>query len=154
MPLTQADIDEERTHFANVIATFQQYAPYAVRVASVCFSRVLPRSCSACRSQLNANNRRRKDIHIIPIEDRELLKQIGYKQRIAATDDAILANAEFLNLLTANPEIFGQDLAEDPVEGRSDRPESSTRHDPRRGQHSHGTAGSLPGANGYQADFI
>lgn len=35
MPLTQADIDEERTHFANVIATFQQYAPYAVRVAFV-----------------------------------------------------------------------------------------------------------------------
>lgn len=31
MPLSQADIEEERTHFANVIATFQQYAPYAVR---------------------------------------------------------------------------------------------------------------------------
>ncbi|EIW53331.1 N2227-domain-containing protein [Trametes versicolor FP-101664 SS1] len=120
MPLTQADIDEERTHFANVIATFQQYAPYA----------------------LNANNRRRKDIHIIPIEDRELLEQIGYKQRISATDDAILANAEFLNLLTANPEIFGQELAEDPVEGSADQPESSRRHDPRRGQHSHEHSGS------------
>ena len=30
MPFTQEQIEEEQAHFANVIATFQQYAPYAV----------------------------------------------------------------------------------------------------------------------------
>ncbi|KAI0649903.1 N2227-domain-containing protein [Trametes meyenii] len=88
MPFSQAEIDEERVHFVNVISTFQQYAPYA----------------------LNANNRRRKDIYTIPIEDRELLESIRYKDRIAATDKAILANAEFLNQAIANPEIFGHEI--------------------------------------------
>lgn len=30
MPFSDAQIEEEQAHFANVIATFQQYAPYAV----------------------------------------------------------------------------------------------------------------------------
>ena len=31
MPFTDAQVEEEQAHFANVISTFQQYAPYAVR---------------------------------------------------------------------------------------------------------------------------
>ena len=30
MSFTQDQIEEEQVHFANVISTFQQYAPYAV----------------------------------------------------------------------------------------------------------------------------
>ena len=31
MPFTDKQVDEEEAHFANVIATFEQYGPYAVR---------------------------------------------------------------------------------------------------------------------------
>ncbi|KAI0827350.1 N2227-domain-containing protein [Trametes gibbosa] len=117
MPFNQAEIEEERVHFANVVATFQQYAPYA----------------------LNANNRRRKDIYIIPIEDRELLESIGYKERISATDNAIFANAEFLQQLIANPEIFGQEPGPDGQEETGDHPGLS--RDPRRRSHDHNHAG-------------
>ncbi|KAI0634305.1 N2227-domain-containing protein [Trametes polyzona] len=116
MPFTQAEIEEERVHFANVIATFQQYAPYA----------------------LNANNRRRKDIYIIPIEDRELLESIGYKDRISATDQAIMANAEFLNQLIANPEIFGHDMDEEEDQEPEVDGEKSPEHVEDGRQRSHG----------------
>jgi carnosine N-methyltransferase len=39
------------------------------------------------------------------------LERLGYKQKLADVDDAILANAEFLNQIVANPEIFGHDLS-------------------------------------------
>ncbi|KAI0672280.1 N2227-domain-containing protein [Trametes maxima] len=142
MPFSQAEIDEERVHFANVISTFQQYAPYA----------------------LNANNRRRKDIYTIPIEDRELLESIGYKDRIAVTDKAILANAEFLNQAIANPEIFGHDLEElgqegEPNDGQThqhDQPglpdasphEHSHSHSHSHGSHSHTHASPRAGSSG------
>ncbi|CDO77418.1 hypothetical protein BN946_scf184857.g25 [Trametes cinnabarina] len=95
MPFTKEEIEEEREHFANVIATFEQ-----------------------------------KDIFTIPIEDRELLEEIGYKERILAADKAILANAAFLNKVVANPEIFGHDL--------SDLEEADTTNDNRpEGAHAH-----------------
>ncbi|KAI0372549.1 N2227-domain-containing protein [Pilatotrama ljubarskyi] len=122
MPFTQAEIEEERAHFANVIATFQQYAPYA----------------------LNANNRRRKDIYTIPIEDRELLESVGYKERIAATDKAILANAEFLSHIIANPEIFGEELDPDNAEEVGQVPEGSQGHQHMQNHASHGHAHSHP----------
>ncbi|KAH9854552.1 N2227-domain-containing protein [Lenzites betulinus] len=127
MPFSQTEIEEERVHFANVVATFQQYAPYA----------------------LNANNRRRKDIYIIPIEDRELLETVGYKERISATDNAILANAEFLQLLIANPEIFGQELELQEHEEAGDKPGPSRdprlnarqrSHDHHEHSHNHGAS--------------
>lgn len=102
MSFTDAQIEEEQRHFANVVSTFQQYAPYAVRRALKV--RVLTRLNDG--PQLNANNRRRKDIHTLPLADRELIKSLRYKERISATDHAILKNAEFLNLVIANPEIF------------------------------------------------
>ncbi|KAI0772899.1 N2227-domain-containing protein [Trametes elegans] len=130
MPFTQQEIEEERVHFANVIATFQQYAPYA----------------------LNANNRRRKDIYTIPIEDRELLESIGYKERISAADDAILANAEFLNQVIANPEIFGHDLedggAQDTADGQEHSHSDPHPHAPGSHSHSHGTPPAAPESSG------
>ena len=59
--------------------------------------------------QLNANNRRRKDIHTLPLPDRDLLDAIGYKERILDADKAILLNAAFLNDVIASPEIFSHD---------------------------------------------
>lgn len=60
--------------------------------------------------QLSANNRRRKDIYTLPLADQEVLKGLGYLEKLAAVDDAIVANAEFLNQIVANPEIFGIDI--------------------------------------------
>ncbi|KAI0698982.1 N2227-domain-containing protein [Cerioporus squamosus] len=130
---TDAQIEEEQTHFANVISTFQQYAPYA----------------------LYANNRRRKDFHTLPLADRELLQSLGYKERINAVDKAIMANAEFLNLVIANPEIFGHDLGEDDEPNLDDHerdqsqagPSHSHPHSHSHGLHSH-THGSHEHAHG------
>ena len=59
---------------------------------------------------MNANNRRRKDFHTLPLADKELLQSLGYTDRISAVDHAISVNAEFLNHVIASPEIFsGQD---------------------------------------------
>ncbi|OAX32849.1 N2227-domain-containing protein, partial [Rhizopogon vinicolor AM-OR11-026] len=95
---SEADIEEEQRHFSNVITTFQQYAQYS----------------------LAANNRRRKDIYTLPCGDKELLDGLGYRQKLQEVDQAILVNAEFLNLIVANPEIFGHDLdsPKDTDEGR------------------------------------
>lgn len=35
---------------------------------------------------------------------------MGYKEKLNLVDDAILANAAFLNQIVANPEIFGHDV--------------------------------------------
>ncbi|TBU63507.1 N2227-domain-containing protein [Dichomitus squalens] len=119
MPFTQEQIEEEQTHFANVITTFQQYAPYA----------------------LNANNKRRKDFHTLPIADRELLTSLGYKDRISAVDHAIFVNAEFLNRVIASPDIFsggGPDEDEDDPEMKGNDQDDSDDDDP---GHESGPAG-------------
>ncbi|KAF8126788.1 N2227-domain-containing protein [Boletus edulis] len=82
---SEEDIAEEQVHFSNVVATFQQYAQYS----------------------LTANNRRRKDLYRLPHADKVLLDSIGYRRKLQAIDDAILANADFLRKIVANPEIFG-----------------------------------------------
>jgi carnosine N-methyltransferase len=53
------------------------------------------------------NNRRRKDIFTLLCEDQVLIEQLGYRQKLAEIDDAILANAAFLGKIMANPAIFG-----------------------------------------------
>ncbi|KAI0265419.1 N2227-domain-containing protein [Gloeopeniophorella convolvens] len=78
---------EEQTHFHNVITAFQQYGPYT----------------------LAGNNRRRKDLFTLSREDQVLLDKLSYKKKLAEVDDAILANAAFLNQIVVNPEIFGRD---------------------------------------------
>ncbi|KAH7883121.1 N2227-like protein-domain-containing protein [Phlebopus sp. FC_14] len=86
---SEQDIEEEQVHFSNVVTTFKQYAQYS----------------------LAANNRRRKDIYTLPQDDRVLLDDIGYKQKLQEVDKAILANADFLDKIVKNPEIFGHDVS-------------------------------------------
>ncbi|KAG2112813.1 N2227-domain-containing protein [Suillus cothurnatus] len=107
---SDADIEEEQKHFSNVIATFQQYAQYS----------------------LAANNRRRKDIYTLSRGDKELLDDLGYRQKLQEVDKAILVNAEFLKLIVANPEIFGHDL-DSPKDADEDESDCGAMHD-----HSHG----------------
>ncbi|KAN0094426.1 N2227-like domain containing protein [Tylopilus felleus] len=85
---SEEDIAEEQAHFSNVVAMFQQYAQYS----------------------LNANNRRRKDLYTLPQADKALLDSIGYRRKLQEIDTAILANADFLHKIVANPEIFGHDV--------------------------------------------
>ena len=59
---------------------------------------------------MTANNRRRKDLYTLPHADKALLDAIGYRQKLQAIDAAILANADFLHKIVANPEIFGHDV--------------------------------------------
>jgi carnosine N-methyltransferase len=69
--------------------------------------------CSCLKTtpfQLAANNRRRKDLYTLPRGDQEILENLGYKQKLADVDIAIQANADFLNQIIENPEIFGHDL--------------------------------------------
>ena len=119
MPFTQEQIDEEQAHFSNVIQTFRNYAQYSVRAVSsplchISKCRLIP----ACYDvQLSANNRRRKDYYTLPRADQELLDGLGYKEKLAEADRAILANAEFLNQIVANPEIFGHEVDEEDLEG-------------------------------------
>ncbi|KAJ7574619.1 N2227-domain-containing protein [Mycena floridula] len=90
MPPSQADIDEEQRHFANVITAFQSYASYS----------------------LAANNRRRKDLYTLPKSHADLLATLGYKQKLDEVDAAVLENAKFLSEIVENPEIFGHAVEE------------------------------------------
>ncbi|KAK0460511.1 N2227-like protein-domain-containing protein [Desarmillaria tabescens] len=81
------DVEEEKRHFSNVVATFHKYTQYSV-----------------------SNNRRRRDLYTLPKADQDLLASLGYKEKLNLVDDAILANAAFLNQIVANPEIFGHDM--------------------------------------------
>ncbi|KAF8834496.1 N2227-domain-containing protein [Paxillus ammoniavirescens] len=124
---SEKDVQEEQMHFSNVVTAFQQYAQYSVA----------------------ANNKRRKDLYTLSQADRTLLDAIGYKKKLHEVDTAILANADFLNRIVANPEIFGHDLSageygdEDEQNGDTSRHQQSWNlHDPpSRGDdnpHSHG----------------
>ncbi|KIK68422.1 hypothetical protein GYMLUDRAFT_91958 [Collybiopsis luxurians FD-317 M1] len=91
MPISEADIEEEQRHFANVVTTFRKYVPY----------------------HLAANNRRRKDLFTLPKGDQELLEKLGYKEKLDQVDKAILANEQFLSKIIVDPEIFGEEDDED-----------------------------------------
>ncbi|KAJ7190581.1 N2227-domain-containing protein [Mycena pura] len=81
---SESDVEDEKTHFTNVITTFQNYAQYS----------------------LSANNRRRKDVYTLPAGDQALLAALGYRAKLDAVDAAIAANADFLAQVVADPEIF------------------------------------------------
>lgn len=112
------EILEEEKHFAKVIATFRNYAPYSI----------------------HANNRRRKDLYTLPLSHRELLSDLGYKKKLDEVDAAIMANAKFLNSIVDNPEIFGHDTeSEEPknnVRNVQDAPQEHV-HDQSGHSHSH-----------------
>ncbi|KAJ4486811.1 N2227-like protein-domain-containing protein [Lentinula lateritia] len=116
----------EERHFSNVVATFRKYTSY----------------------HLAANNRRRKDLFTLPKADRELLEQLGYKEKLDQVDKAILANEQFLNKIVIDPEIFGDDgndaFEEGDEEGEAADPSISARshshshsHSPHSHSHSH-----------------
>ena len=44
--------------------------------------------------------------------DQDVLTDLGYKEKLEAIDKAILVNANFLNQIVADPEIFGHGLDE------------------------------------------
>ncbi|KIJ64917.1 hypothetical protein HYDPIDRAFT_111601 [Hydnomerulius pinastri MD-312] len=123
---SEHDIEEEQMHFSNVVTTFRQYAQYS----------------------LAANNRRRKDVHMLPQADKALLDALGYKKKLQEVDTAILANADFLNKIVADPEIFGHDLDDfehedggEPNGGQSQQSSHSHDKPSSRGDghaHSHG----------------
>ncbi|KAJ7272424.1 N2227-domain-containing protein [Mycena rebaudengoi] len=128
-----SEAQEEQLHFANVIATFQNYAQYS----------------------LSANNRRRKDFYTLPKADQELLTTLGYKTKLDQVDNAIVANADFLSEVVSNPEIFGHEiedaLAEPSVEGETDTsmnddapPSHAHEHGHSHG-HSHSHSHDAPG---------
>ncbi|KAI5119470.1 hypothetical protein M0805_007204 [Coniferiporia weirii] len=81
---SEADVLEEQKHFANVVATFEQYGSYA----------------------LAANNRRRKDFYSLSQADQQLIDELGWKEKLIDIDRAILANAKFVQQIIAEPEIF------------------------------------------------
>ena len=49
--------------------------------------------------------------------DQDLLSLLGYKEKLDVVDSAILKNAEFLNQIVADPEIFGHDVDNDDDDG-------------------------------------
>jgi hypothetical protein len=79
-------------------------------------------------SQLVANNRRRKDLYTLSQADRALLDAIGYKKKLKEIDTAILANADFLNRIVADPEIFGHDLSAGEYDNEDEPNGDPSRH--------------------------
>ncbi|KIY48057.1 N2227-domain-containing protein [Fistulina hepatica ATCC 64428] len=127
--MSASEIEEEKTHFSNVISTFLRYETYS----------------------LAANNRRRKDLNTLPQADQDLLADIGYKEKLEEVDRAIVSNADFLKKLVADPKIFGDDLAPEGDEDSSPPASQVWRwghgHSPGRFQglsrsRSHGGSGS------------
>ncbi|KAG5717403.1 UPF0586 like protein [Termitomyces sp. T112] len=111
MPSNQlSDVEEEKIHFSNFITTFRNYSQYSVRQCLIVFHYQPP---NKYQLQLAVNNRRRKDVYCLPSEDQQVLEAIGYKKKLDQVDDAIQANAEFLALIVANPDIFGHEVEAD-----------------------------------------
>ncbi|PPQ96317.1 hypothetical protein CVT26_005680 [Gymnopilus dilepis] len=115
------DIEEEQRHFAEVISTFKHYAQHA----------------------LSANNRRRKDVYLLPKADQDILEKLGYKKKLDETDKAIIANADFLAQIVDDPQIFGHELpdeedgGEEEDHGQSHSHAYGPSHDHNHGSHSH-----------------
>ncbi|KZO94744.1 N2227-domain-containing protein [Calocera viscosa TUFC12733] len=91
------DVAEEQAHFRQVVTTFRQYRQYS----------------------LSANTRRRKDFYSLPIPHQKLLKEVGWYQKLGDVDDAILTNADFLEEIVDDTEIFSGPVDEQ-VEGHQD----------------------------------
>ncbi|TFK28276.1 N2227-domain-containing protein [Coprinopsis marcescibilis] len=106
--------EEERVHFQNVISTFNSYTQYT----------------------LAANNRRRRDIYSVPLEDQALLDALGYKKKLDDADEAILVNGDFLSQIVSQPDLFGNDN-EDEEEDDTTLSEDNPANHPSHGEPSH-----------------
>ncbi|KAK0184523.1 N2227-like protein-domain-containing protein [Armillaria mellea] len=124
------DVEEEKRHFSNVIATFHKYTQYS----------------------LTANNRRRRDLFTLPKADQDLLASLGYKEKLNLVDDAILANAAFLNQIVANPEIFGHDVDDEDGAIESLEPVGHSRSHDTEHAHSHSHSHSHGSHNGFHSN--
>ncbi|KAG7445355.1 N2227-domain-containing protein [Guyanagaster necrorhizus] len=124
-----SDVEEERRHFSNVIATFRKYTQYS----------------------LTANNRRRRDLFTLPKADQDLLASLGYKEKLNLVDDAILANAAFLNLIVANPEIFGHDVDDEDSAVTSPEPVGHSHSHDTEHVHSHSHSHSHGSHSGFHS---
>jgi len=58
-----------------------------------------------CRYSLATNNRRRKDLHRLPLEDQSLLRE--YPAKLAEVDDRIRRNADVLDEIVFKAELAG-----------------------------------------------
>lgn len=67
--------------------------------------------------KLSANNRRRKDFYTLPLADQKLLDELGYKTKLAEVDKAIIANAQFVRQMVAEPQIFSEADTDEEDEG-------------------------------------
>ncbi|KAK0199327.1 N2227-like protein-domain-containing protein [Desarmillaria ectypa] len=123
------DVEEERRHFTNVIATFHKYTQYS----------------------LTANNRRRRDLFTLPKADQDLLASLGYKEKLNLVDDAILANAAFLNQIVANSEIFGHDVDDEDGSVESTEPVGHSHPHYTEHAHSHSHSRSHGSHNGFRS---
>ena len=63
----------------------------------------------------------------LPREDQALIDQLGFKRKLADVDNAILANAAFLNQIVAHPEIFENGPEEEDEEGLGEENVGETR---------------------------
>ncbi|PAV18218.1 N2227-domain-containing protein [Pyrrhoderma noxium] len=95
-PLSEDDTIEEERHFMNVLQTFRDYTSYS----------------------LSANNRRRKDLHTLPLEDKKLLEEIGWKKKLSEIDDAIVSNGNFVKqMIMMHSDMFSRANEEDGEDG-------------------------------------
>ncbi|KAK0447258.1 N2227-like protein-domain-containing protein [Armillaria borealis] len=124
------DVEEEKRHFSNVIATFHKYTQYS----------------------LTANNRRRRDLFTLPKADQDLLASLGYKEKLNLVDDAILANAAFLNQIVANPEIFGHDVDDEDGAVESLEPVGHSHSHDTEHAHSHSHSHSHGSHSGFHSN--
>ena len=67
---------------------------------------------------------------------------LGYKSKLHEVDEAIIANADFLKQIVANPEIFGHGFEpEDGDEDDQDRQRQEDIQDPEhQSSHTHGNS--------------
>ncbi|KAF8179881.1 N2227-domain-containing protein [Pholiota molesta] len=124
------DMIEEQRVFTEVINTFNNYAQYS----------------------LAANNRRRKDVYLLPKADQDLLDKLGYKQKLDEVDKAILANANFLSEIVSDTKIFGVEMGmqketvkcrqskEDRIHIHMVKSSHSHSHSHSHGSHGHGSS--------------
>jgi len=75
--------ENEESHYRRVIEAFDQYRRYS----------------------LATNNRRRKDLHRLPLEDQSLLRE--YPAKLAEVDDRIRRNADVLDEIVFKAELAG-----------------------------------------------
>ena len=82
---------------------------------------------------------------MLPLADQELIESLGYKKKLDEVDQAILVNADFLNKIVANPEIFGHELDDDDTEDTEGDEGGLSGQGHEHGSHGHSHSHDKPG---------